>query len=656
VIRSRLAAVCLVAAVALGCGSGGSGLVPGQSAAGVAAAPSATWTFLIYMATDNNLEAQKMAIQMAGAAKVPSNQAVNVIALIDRTPDDTSSPSAPDGPLGSIPAFTDTKLLKIENGDYRVLQELGEADMGDPQTLAWFLRTSITQYPAKHYSLIIGDHGGGITGAAWDDSTPKDAAGRSSNLTVPEMSAAIKAGLNGTGVDKLDFIGYDACLMGTYDTALSLAPYAQWLVANEEVSLTNTWDYGAALTAIQGKANPTGEEVGRAIIDRTVDPGWPIGTTSMIDLAGMGRVQQAVESFAGALTREMPQVASELGRQRAQTLEFGIDPNTKENLGYSLVDLGDLTARLGNVPPAVNTARSAVNAAIKGVAVYVKSGPAAANASGMAIYFPQSSQNYNSAFDALSTSGPWRTMLAAYFKAAGGGGGGGGGNGGGGGGTTTTGPQFTTAEARLALSQGGVTVSADLAPATAASVVSAQLLSGIIATDGTIHHLLVSPAFIGAGGATTVAGTWNFGFAALSDGRTTLESSLILTPASGVVRAMIPLLYQGPGGAQQNIALQFTLDGKTGQITDQPRYVVYDKNGAVGELTPAAGSIVAPLVLVSAPGGKPSLQLVSSTAIETAKLSFQFVRLQSGTPYQVTLVAADAANHDATAIGLGLVP
>ena len=47
----------------------------------------------------------------------------------------------PDGPLLGLPAFDDAKLLHIREGAVDVLQELGEIDMGSPQTLAWFVAT-----------------------------------------------------------------------------------------------------------------------------------------------------------------------------------------------------------------------------------------------------------------------------------------------------------------------------------------------------------------------------------------------------------------------------------------------------------------------------------------------------------------------------------
>ncbi len=600
------------------------------------------WTVLIYMDIDNNLEAQKMVTSLGTAAEVGSTADVNVIALVDRTGDNTADPTAPDGDLGSIPAFEDAKLIRVDQGDYAELQDLGEIDMGDPQTLAWFVHTGVVQYPSNHYSLIFANHGGAIQGAMWDDAS-------GSNLSIPEMSDGIASGLRATGVPKIDLIGYDACLMATYDTAVSLAPVADWLVASEEVSLTNTYDYGAALRAIVGNPNATGEDMGRAFVDNSVDPQWPIGTTSLLDLSQMGRVQQAVDSLGRSLRDSMSSVVTELGRQRAQTLEFGIDPDTGQNLGFSVVDLGDLTRRLSSgFPDAVQVARSAVFDAVAGTAVDVKSGPAAAAATGMSIYFPQSPQFYDSGYDALASGGAWREMVKAYFDA----GGTPGPNG-----TTTpgTGPSFESAQATLQVTAEGVIALARLTADSAGSVIDARIIGGILQPDGSVHHVIINPAVIGAGDVLTVGGAWDFVYLTLSDGATTLEATTVLDAVPGALRVTIPLLYQAPDGLQAQITLQFTLD-EQGNIIDQPHFIIYGDDGSVAELNPAAGSLLAPLVLVSAPGGDPQLTLVGSTALDPASMTLSFARLAAGSTFHVLLLASDVNNIAAVATGVGTVP
>ena len=57
--------------------------------------------------------------------------------------------------------------------------------MGDGVTLTDFINDAVAAHPADHYALIIWNHGGGLSGTAWDDSSGND------NLTLPEMLAAV---------------------------------------------------------------------------------------------------------------------------------------------------------------------------------------------------------------------------------------------------------------------------------------------------------------------------------------------------------------------------------------------------------------------------------------------------------------------------------
>src|SRR5690606_34862583 len=108
----------------------------------------------------------------------------------------------------------------------------------DPQVLADFIATGMRTFPAEHYALVISDHGASWPGIGPDDSSPGDGV-----LDLPDLYAGIAAGLDGAdaGVDKLDLLGFDACLMATYEVASTLAPVARRLLASQELEPGHGW-------------------------------------------------------------------------------------------------------------------------------------------------------------------------------------------------------------------------------------------------------------------------------------------------------------------------------------------------------------------------------------------------------------------------------
>ncbi|HRE03264.1 MAG TPA: clostripain-related cysteine peptidase, partial [Ilumatobacteraceae bacterium] len=57
---------------------------------------------------------------------------------------------------------------------------------------------------------MIGDHGAGWHGVAWDDAT-------GNHLNPADVRDAIATGLTAAGRERADIVGFDACLMATFE-------------------------------------------------------------------------------------------------------------------------------------------------------------------------------------------------------------------------------------------------------------------------------------------------------------------------------------------------------------------------------------------------------------------------------------------------------
>ena len=160
------------------------------------------------------------------------------------------------------------------------------ASMGDAETLASFLLYAAENYPAEQTSLILWDHGGGSVDGVCRDELFGD------YLTLSELSAALaKAQMH------FSFIGFDACLMATYETAHAVQDYAHYLIASEELEPAAGWDY----TVLSEKLGFDGfyDEVLASFAARQGAKTYY--TLSVTDLSQLSRVDEALDAIVNAV-------------------------------------------------------------------------------------------------------------------------------------------------------------------------------------------------------------------------------------------------------------------------------------------------------------------------------------------------------------------
>src|SRR5215813_10933855 len=111
-------------------------------------APKKSWTFMVYMAGDNNLDPNALQ-DLREMKRVGSTAAVNVVAQLDRA---------------SGHASQRYYLRKGGKVSADAVASLGKVNTGDPKKLVDFITWGVKGYPADHYALILWNHGQG-----WDD-------------------------------------------------------------------------------------------------------------------------------------------------------------------------------------------------------------------------------------------------------------------------------------------------------------------------------------------------------------------------------------------------------------------------------------------------------------------------------------------------------
>jgi len=280
-------------------------------------------------------------------------------------------------------------IFKIENGELMLLEHQDQKNMGDDDTLGDFINYCYDNYPADMYGLILWNHGGGaFNGYGYDELT-------NDCLSLMELGNA----LNATPFkdnNKLEFIGFDACLMASIEVADALSPYAKYLIASQEPEPGMGWDY-SFLADIE--ASHTGTDIGKLIVDYYIETSEELFaaipysysdiTLSVMDLDKVDEVEAALEDMYEIANSELSQETySQFSKLRANTKE--IAPMYSGEYSYDCVDMTDMAENMSRLYP---TEGNALKAAISDMVVYQDAN--VKKEYGVSIYYPYNAKEYS---------------------------------------------------------------------------------------------------------------------------------------------------------------------------------------------------------------------------------------------------------------------
>jgi len=269
-------------------------------------------------------------------------------------------------------------IYELRGNTLSPLWEGESRNMADSSTLSFFLDTVYSKLHTDRYMLIFWDHGGGpIKGVCWDENYSKD------SLTIPEMVEGLKQ--SPFAERKLDIIGFDACLMGSVETAWQLSEYARYMVASEETEPGSGWHYDF-LRGLEYDAAPV--DTARRIIDLYIDSADPSQghslTLSCIDLDKIQDVVHHMNLFFTDLNGLLDErMFLDMSNLRHYAQGFGRDFRAEETADYDLVDM---TSLLDSFDKYQLTSGQHLRSALQQAIVYSRS--THANSYGLSVYFP----------------------------------------------------------------------------------------------------------------------------------------------------------------------------------------------------------------------------------------------------------------------------
>jgi len=286
------------------------------------------WTLILYISADNDL--RNFAVRnIKQMARIGSSKHINIVVHLDIKLSGNRK-------VTRRYYIEKNKILHVNAED----KESQRMDSGNPETLVSCCKWGITNFPAKHYGLILWDHGTGALdprkgrvvkltdlftfnpeinkveldrsigffdfinakqeetrGICWDDTT-------GNYLTNHDLEYAFsKICSTYLNNKKFDFIGFDACLMQMIEVANIAKKYADIMIGSQEVILGTGWNYIETLKPFL-TATMTAQEFAKHIVltyQKTYSKITNDYTLSAIKLKSLAEIEANIDKVAKTL-------------------------------------------------------------------------------------------------------------------------------------------------------------------------------------------------------------------------------------------------------------------------------------------------------------------------------------------------------------------
>lgn len=392
-----------------------------------------TWLVMLYQDGDDETLERDVFLDLNEAEIVGSSDMVTIVSQLDRY----------NGSFDGDGDWTGTKRFLVQqDGDLETiaseeLEDLGETDMSDPQSLEDFITWAIASYPADHYALIMSDHGMGWLGG-WTDMDSSDG-----DMSLSEIDGALANSVTQTGIGRFEFVGFDACLMAQLEAFSMLAPHAKYAAASEETEPAVGWAYASFLGALVDNPAMSGADLAMAVVDSYISEDYRITdddarisfveenyesgsdlsaeqvaadmsvdvTLSAIDLSQIAALDEAMNQLAVSLTYvDQSSVAAARSYSQSYTSVFD------KEIPDSFIDLGNFAELVSDETGDSDVANAAqqVTVALQQAVLSEKHGEQKPGSTGISFYFP------NSELYTMTTDEEWisYTTTADRFAAA----------------------------------------------------------------------------------------------------------------------------------------------------------------------------------------------------------------------------------------------
>jgi hypothetical protein len=239
-------------------------------------------------------------------------------------------------------------------------------------------------------------------------------------LTLPELADALATVRQQTKVQKLDLIGFDACLMGQIDVLEAVAPYGKVAIGSADLEPGEGWAWNAWLSDLATSPPQEAIAIAPSIIKSFTafykKEGDPSVTLAAFDLTKIEQMTNQLDILAKTMIDKMPQVYKAVAKSRSYATEYA-----SGDADISAIDLGQFVDSListTNNGELIDAAR-ALSQTIKSARISQGYGADHPKSSGITVYFPKKKKNYDSSYvesSPLTKSTKWDEFLVSYYN------------------------------------------------------------------------------------------------------------------------------------------------------------------------------------------------------------------------------------------------
>lgn len=333
--------------------------------------PRLTWTVMVYISGDNDLEGYVVDDLETELGAVGSTDQVQVVALADRGPGASQGP----GDWKQTLLFHVAKGMQADPTDPSLVADWGERNMADPRTLIEFVDWTRKNYPADHYALYFWGHGWNWhPGYVMRDDTV-DSSDNNPDLFDTMDLEELKAALPSIGF--IDMVGFDGCNMAAIEVQLLWHGHATALTHSQEFVYWEGVQYDLVLAELAKNPDINADQLAIYTSQTaTEDKTWSaVAVDNRFDA-----LLKAVNEWSVALEGGLAQNRKKYDRAFNATRSFWQAPTDK--------DLYDMAYEINRLvsDPTIKRKSQAVMNAVDAVVLYERHVNAYADANGITIY------------------------------------------------------------------------------------------------------------------------------------------------------------------------------------------------------------------------------------------------------------------------------
>lgn len=386
----------------------------------IASRAPAEWTLIFYFAADNDLEDAELSdLEELTRIELEAKpeQKVRILALMDRSPLGKRSEGYSNRAVANQANWNGAKLLEVTQDKLTEIDDWGKLNMADPQTLKRLVLLAQDKYPAQRYALFLVDHGKAWAGLCSDNSASRP----DDTLDLKELGQALE------GLEKpLELLAFDACMMGSLEVYLALAPSTRTMIASQDTLPGEGLEYHRALSPLLARPQMSGREVGSSFLEAyrqsMVDDPEEMGRLqlALLDSAPHADLAKAWQNLSLQLLKvaKSQWMSLALSRAKAQTFRVETDPRQ----GAEVHDVGQLLLQFRQRIPTLAPAVQAVEKQLHLVVVEQVLGRFRKSTGGLSVFFPPQAEylsetpdlDYVSSIDGLAPG--WVAFLKQFTK------------------------------------------------------------------------------------------------------------------------------------------------------------------------------------------------------------------------------------------------